>query len=85
MYIFFFFLESPHVDKHEIINVQMRPLIKCLGRTACRQTGPRWGVRRKLQDTRTCPSGKTNQGEPHFARTVVADDLPPQALTGSIQ
>lgn len=26
-----FFLESPHVDKHEIINVQMRPLIKCLG------------------------------------------------------
>lgn len=53
--------------------------------TACRQTGPRWGVRRKLQDTRTCPSGKTNQGEPHFARTVVADDLPPQALTGSIQ
>lgn len=53
--------------------------------TACRQTGPRWGVRRKLQDTRTCPSGKTNQGEPHFARTVAADDLPPQALTGSIQ
>lgn len=29
--IIFFFLESPHVDKHEIINVQMRPLIKCLG------------------------------------------------------
>lgn len=27
----FSFLESPHVDKHEIINVQMRPLIKCLG------------------------------------------------------
>lgn len=46
-----FFFESPHVDKHEIINVQMSPLIKCRGNSLQADRSTLGGVKRATKYT----------------------------------